>query len=251
MRRLFSYARRYWLRYVFGILCTFANATLAMIIPLFIRDAINATDKHRPDLVAHYAGLMIAVRADARDGALVLALRHLQRRPRHRIRPAQRPVRASDHARHRLLHEVQDRRPDVAHDQRPERGANDGRDVRDVGLEHAADVHARAGFHEFAQPAPDAVRDHPLHRFVRRHPLADARDDDAQPESAGGAGLDRLEGAGEPGRHCGRESLHARGTRGRAVPQNQRFVQRAGTRAGPHPRRDDADDSRRVGAARR
>jgi ATP-binding cassette subfamily B multidrug efflux pump len=59
MRRLFSYARRYWLRYVFGIACTFANATLAAIIPLFIRDAINATGKHRPDLVAHYAELMI------------------------------------------------------------------------------------------------------------------------------------------------------------------------------------------------
>jgi ATP-binding cassette subfamily B protein len=59
MKRLLSYARRYWLRYVFGIFCTFANATLAMIIPLFIRDAINATGKHRPDLVAHYAELMI------------------------------------------------------------------------------------------------------------------------------------------------------------------------------------------------
>jgi ATP-binding cassette, subfamily B, multidrug efflux pump len=59
MRRLFSYARRYWLRYVFGIACTFANATLEAIIPLFIRDAINATGKHRPDLVAHYAELMI------------------------------------------------------------------------------------------------------------------------------------------------------------------------------------------------
>ncbi|MGB8685604.1 MAG: ABC transporter ATP-binding protein [Candidatus Binatus sp.] len=59
MRRLFFYARRYWLRYVFGISCTFANATLAAIIPLFIRDAINATEKHRPDLVAHYAVLMI------------------------------------------------------------------------------------------------------------------------------------------------------------------------------------------------
>jgi ATP-binding cassette subfamily B protein len=59
MKRLFSYARRYRLRYAFGILCTFANATLAMIIPLFIRGAINATDKHRFDLVAHYAELMI------------------------------------------------------------------------------------------------------------------------------------------------------------------------------------------------
>src|ERR1700689_494919 len=60
MKRLLSYARRYRLRYVFGISCTFANATLAAIIPLFIRDAINATGKHRPDLVAHYAMLMIA-----------------------------------------------------------------------------------------------------------------------------------------------------------------------------------------------
>jgi ATP-binding cassette subfamily B protein len=60
MKRLFFYARRYRLRYAFGILCTFANATLAMIIPLFIRGAINATEHHRFDLVAHYAELMIA-----------------------------------------------------------------------------------------------------------------------------------------------------------------------------------------------
>src|SRR5208283_3159332 len=59
MKRLFFYARRYRLRYAFGIFCTFANAAIAMIIPLFIRDAINATEKHRLDLVAHYAELMI------------------------------------------------------------------------------------------------------------------------------------------------------------------------------------------------
>ncbi len=59
MKRLLFYARRYRLRYVFGIACTFANATLAMIIPLFIRGAINATGQHRFDLVAHYAELMI------------------------------------------------------------------------------------------------------------------------------------------------------------------------------------------------
>ena len=28
MKRLFAYIRRYWLRYIFGILCTIANATL-------------------------------------------------------------------------------------------------------------------------------------------------------------------------------------------------------------------------------
>jgi ATP-binding cassette subfamily B multidrug efflux pump len=59
MKRLLLYVRRYWLRYAFGIVCTFANAALAMIIPLFIRDAINATESHRIDLVAHYAELMI------------------------------------------------------------------------------------------------------------------------------------------------------------------------------------------------
>jgi ATP-binding cassette subfamily B multidrug efflux pump len=59
MKRLVVYIRRYWLRYAFGILCTFATATLAMIIPLFIRDAINATQAGRMSLVAHYAELMM------------------------------------------------------------------------------------------------------------------------------------------------------------------------------------------------
>ena len=44
-----------------------------------------------------------------------------------------------------------------------------------------------------------------------------------------------------------RESVHARGARGGAVPQNQRRLQRAGSRTGAHPRRDDADDPLRGG----
>ncbi|HYL60840.1 MAG TPA: ABC transporter ATP-binding protein [Candidatus Acidoferrales bacterium] len=60
MKRLLTYARRYWLRYVAGILCTLATGSLAMIVPLFIKDAINATEKHRLDLLAWYAELMIA-----------------------------------------------------------------------------------------------------------------------------------------------------------------------------------------------
>jgi ATP-binding cassette subfamily B multidrug efflux pump len=60
MKRLLPYLRRYWLRYAFGILCTFATATFAMIIPLFIRDAINATQAKHIEVVAHYAKLMIA-----------------------------------------------------------------------------------------------------------------------------------------------------------------------------------------------
>jgi ATP-binding cassette subfamily B multidrug efflux pump len=61
MKRLLSYMRRYWLRYAFGIACTVATGTLAMIIPLFLRDAINATGADRMDLVAYYAKLMIAL----------------------------------------------------------------------------------------------------------------------------------------------------------------------------------------------
>src|SRR5713101_4195087 len=60
MKRLLSYMRRYWLRYAFGIACTFATGTLAMIIPLFLRNAINATRADRMDLVAYYSELMIA-----------------------------------------------------------------------------------------------------------------------------------------------------------------------------------------------
>ena len=60
MKRLLSYMRRYWVRYAFGIACTFATAALAMKIPLFLRDAIDATRADRTDLVAYYSELMIA-----------------------------------------------------------------------------------------------------------------------------------------------------------------------------------------------
>lgn len=60
MKRLLSYMRRYWLRYAFGIACTFATGTLAMIIPLFLRNAINATGADRMDRVVYYSELMIA-----------------------------------------------------------------------------------------------------------------------------------------------------------------------------------------------
>src|ERR1700687_2465115 len=60
MKRLLSYMRRYWLRYAFGIACTFATGTLAMIIPLFLRNAINAIKGDHMDLVAYYSELMIA-----------------------------------------------------------------------------------------------------------------------------------------------------------------------------------------------
>ena len=146
MRRLFFYARRYWLRYVFGISCTFANATLAAIIPLFIRDAINATEKHRPDLVAHYAVLMIlfaltlgTVRWFSRFVIFNIG-RDIEYDLRNDLFEHLTTLGTDFYMKH------QDRRLDVAHDQRPDRGPNDGRDVRAVGLEYAADVLPRAGF---------------------------------------------------------------------------------------------------------
>ena len=77
------------------------------------------------------------------------------------------------------------------------------------------------------------VRDHPLHRFVRRYPPADARDDDAQPESAGGARprSDRRCRKAWPGFTVVKAYTLEEHDAG-AVPQNQRFVQRAGARAG-------------------
>ncbi len=60
MKRLLSYMRRYWLRYAFGIGCTFATGTLAMVIPLFLRNAINAMSADRMDRVVYYSELMIA-----------------------------------------------------------------------------------------------------------------------------------------------------------------------------------------------
>jgi ATP-binding cassette, subfamily B, multidrug efflux pump len=42
MQRLFAYIRRYWLRYIFGILCTIATAVLLTIIPRLSGEATNA-----------------------------------------------------------------------------------------------------------------------------------------------------------------------------------------------------------------
>jgi ATP-binding cassette, subfamily B, multidrug efflux pump len=58
MRRLFLYIRRYRLRYAFAILCTVATATLAMVIPFLIRNAINAIARGQSAGLARLAGLI-------------------------------------------------------------------------------------------------------------------------------------------------------------------------------------------------
>jgi ATP-binding cassette, subfamily B, multidrug efflux pump len=65
MKRLLVYIRRHWLTYAAGILCTLVTATLANVIPLLVRDSINAIQANRPHDLTRYAvtlgGLALAM----------------------------------------------------------------------------------------------------------------------------------------------------------------------------------------------
>jgi ATP-binding cassette, subfamily B, multidrug efflux pump len=61
MKRLFSYMRRHWLTYFFGILATFLTATFYNFVPLLTRDAINAAQAGHRTALAHYAELIALV----------------------------------------------------------------------------------------------------------------------------------------------------------------------------------------------
>ncbi len=61
MKRLFSYMRRHWLTYTFGILATFLTATFYNFVPLLTRDAINAAQSGHRAALAHYAELIALV----------------------------------------------------------------------------------------------------------------------------------------------------------------------------------------------
>jgi len=63
MRRLLSYIRRFWLRYAFGIFCTFATASLAMAVPALMRSAINTIERGRFEHLPRLAMEMCAVSA--------------------------------------------------------------------------------------------------------------------------------------------------------------------------------------------
>jgi ATP-binding cassette subfamily B multidrug efflux pump len=68
MQRLFSYIRRYWHRYIFGLLCTIATAVLLTIIPRLSGKAINAINRGDYPHLAYLTELMITV-AIAMGGA--------------------------------------------------------------------------------------------------------------------------------------------------------------------------------------
>jgi ATP-binding cassette subfamily B multidrug efflux pump len=61
MKRLFSYMRRHWLTYFFGILATFLTATFYNFVPLLTRDAINAAQAGHSPALLHYAELIVLV----------------------------------------------------------------------------------------------------------------------------------------------------------------------------------------------
>jgi ATP-binding cassette, subfamily B, multidrug efflux pump len=63
MRRLATYIRRYWTSYALGIFCTFSFAVLQMILPVLMRDAINAIQHRHPDRLIHYASIMVGLAA--------------------------------------------------------------------------------------------------------------------------------------------------------------------------------------------
>ena len=58
MRRLFGYMRGLAWRYAFGILCTFATATLAMIVPYLLKTGIDAIQAGHYERLARIAALI-------------------------------------------------------------------------------------------------------------------------------------------------------------------------------------------------
>ena len=58
MKRLFSYMRRHWLTYFFGILATFLTATFYNFVPLLTRNAINAVQSGHRTALAHACELI-------------------------------------------------------------------------------------------------------------------------------------------------------------------------------------------------
>ena len=58
MKRLFSYMRRHWLKYTFGILATFLTATFANFIPMLIRNAVDAAQGSHRAALAHNVELI-------------------------------------------------------------------------------------------------------------------------------------------------------------------------------------------------
>ncbi|MGH7931869.1 MAG: ABC transporter ATP-binding protein [Candidatus Binataceae bacterium] len=58
MKRLYAYIRRHWVGYTFGIFCTVAFAVLQMVLPILMRDAVDAIQKVQHTRLIHLTILM-------------------------------------------------------------------------------------------------------------------------------------------------------------------------------------------------
>jgi ATP-binding cassette, subfamily B, multidrug efflux pump len=63
MKRLSVYIRRYRVWYALGVICTLSFAILQMILPVLMRDAVNAVQRGHLNRLIHYATLMIGLAA--------------------------------------------------------------------------------------------------------------------------------------------------------------------------------------------
>jgi len=62
MRRLWGYLRRYWLRYTMGVACLLATASLAMLVPYLLKQAVDAIGRGAPlRQVGRFAGWIIVI----------------------------------------------------------------------------------------------------------------------------------------------------------------------------------------------
>ena len=159
-RRLVAYMLRYRRGFALGLACTTLSTVASLATPWVLKHAVDDLAQGVTGAkLRTYASLILG--AGARRGRLPLpdAPHHRRRVAAPRVRPAQRLLRAAADALARELPREPHRRPDVAGDQRPERGAHDGGAGGDVLGQHDHRVRAwRSGAHARPRRAPDDDR---------------------------------------------------------------------------------------------
>ena len=167
------------------------------------------------------------------DRAQYLALHDLQRRPRRRVRPAQRRLRASGATPDVVLPRPPDGGPDVAPRERHRGGAHDARPGDPEPAQHAHLLPLGGLDHGLDRPpahgrSTAAVPVHAARREALQPPT-----DGGHPPRAGGARGDEQRDPGEHERHRGGQGVCARRPVDRAVFRAQHLVPQVepGTRA--------------------
>ena len=177
--------RRYWRGYLWGCLCTVLANAIWVQFPRVIGVAIgDMTVRVTVGKIFGYAALVMGVTVAHGILLLLHALDHHRHLARYRVRPAQRPLRATGKAIRLVLPGTSHRRHHGPHDQRPGRRAHAPRPGHHVHREHGALLRRSALFPAAHQPLPDPNRAgahapgqhlHPVHgpqnsRALRAHP---------------------------------------------------------------------------------